>query len=595
MRSAFLAVIVLAWLNTSLFAESQTERINRFFEKSFQERVDRSPMRQALLGIKKDYSRWDDLSDEAATETLALTAAQLATLRTSFDFDQLDRQEQLSYRLFEHEAETEIGSFAWRFHEFPVNQMHGIHSELPSFLINFHRVDSVADAEAYIERLQAVPDLFEQVVETMQLQREREIVPPRFMFPLVIDDCRNILKGVPFDDSEEPSTLWRDFQDKVEKLSISDEQQRTLVAKARSALLGQVRPAYERMIEVLEQLQQSAAGDLGAWSLPLGGDYYNQQLRVITTTELSAEEIHQIGLEEVSRIHNEMRDIMRKVKFSGNLQEFFEFMREDGQFYYPDTDEGRGQYLKDAMQTIDRMKASLDFMFITKPRADMIVKRVEPFREKSAGTAFYFPPSPDGSRPGIYYANLSDMKRMPTYQMEALAFHEGIPGHHMQLSIAQELEGIPKFRKFSWGYTAYVEGWGLYCERLPKEFGYYKDPYSDFGRLAAEVWRAARLVVDTGLHHYRWSRQQAIDYLIENTPDAENECIRAINRYLVMPGQATAYKVGMLKILELRQHAIDQLGDQFDIRRFHDVVLANGPMPLDILAEQVERWIDETR
>ena len=236
------------------------------------------------------------------------------------------------------------------------------------------------------------------------------------------------------------------------------------------------------------------------------------------------------------------------------------------------------------------MLATLDHIFITKPKAEMVVKRVELVREKSTGTAFYTPGSPDGSRPGAYYANLSDMKRMPIYQMEALAFHEGIPGHHMQLSIGQELSGLPKFRRFG-GNSAYVEGWGLYCELLPKEFGYYQDPYSDFGRLAMELWRAARLVVDTGLHHHRWSRQQAIDYLVENTPDAEDECVRAINRYLVMPGQATSYKIGMLKILELRQRSIDKLGSAFDIREFHDVLLANGAMPLALLEEQVDAWI----
>ena len=285
-----------------------------------------------------------------------------------------------------------------------------------------------------------------------------------------------------------------------------------------------------------------------------------------------------------------MRSIMKKVKFDGNLNEFFEFMRTDKQFYYPNNDVGREAYLVEAKALIDTMRDKLPEYFSLIPEADMIVKRVEPFREKSAGKAFYQSPAKDGSRPGIYYANLYDMNDMPTYQMEALAYHEGIPGHHMQRAIAQELDGIPEFQKYS-SFTAYTEGWGLYTEELAKDMGFYQDPYSDFGRLAMELWRACRLVVDTGIHSKKWSRERAINYLIENTPNPKNDSVKAIERYIAMPGQATAYMIGKLKIMELREWANKELGDQFDIRAFHTVVLKDGPVPLNILEQKVKDWV----
>lgn len=266
-------------------------------------------------------------------------------------------------------------------------------------------------------------------------------------------------------------------------------------------------------------------------------------------------------------------------------------MRSDPRFYLPDTPEGRAEYIALAVEAISRMNEDLPRLFHILPQAELEVRAVEPFRERSAGKAFYSAPAPDGSRPGVYFANLYRMADMPLYQLEALAFHEGVPGHHMQIAIAQELGDLPKFRRFG-NFTAYSEGWGLYSELIPKELGYYQDPYSDFGRLAMELWRAARLVVDTGLHDKRWTREQAIHYLIENTPNPEGDARRAIDRYIVMPGQATAYSIGMLKILELRQRAQDRLGSAFDIRDFHDVVLRSGPVPLSLLEENVETWLE---
>ncbi|MEM7040632.1 MAG: DUF885 domain-containing protein, partial [Bacteroidota bacterium] len=323
---------------------------------------------------------------------------------------------------------------------------------------------------------------------------------------------------------------------------------------------------------------------------PDGENFYNFALQRTTTTDLSAQEIHQTGLAEVARIHDEMRAIMQKVGFKGNLSAFFDFMRTDKQFYYPNTPEGKEQYLARAVDIIDSMRVRLDQLFITQPKAELIVKPVEAYREKSAGKAFYNQPAPDGSRPGTYYANLYDMANMPTYQMEALAYHEAIPGHHMQLSIAMELDGIAKFRKHE-HFTAYIEGWALYTEFIPKSMGFYSDPYSDFGRLAMELWRACRLVVDTGIHWKKWSREKAIKYLKDNTPNPEGDIVKAIERYIVMPSQATAYKIGMLKIQELRAKAETAMGDQFDVRKFHDVILTNGSVPLNILEELVDDYI----
>jgi uncharacterized protein (DUF885 family) len=587
-----LGVVLSFMMSAAVFADEST-RLNEFFEEVFQEQLDRDPMQQTRLGIKKDYGEWGDFSEEAKVRDLAIQVDALARMREEFDVDELDDQARLSYRLFEHEVESAIAGFQWRYHNYPVNQMFGFQSQLPAFLINFHRIADISDADAYISRVDKLGDVFDQFIHDIEVRAEKGILPPRFVFPLVLSDCRNVLKGVPFEDSKESSTLLSDFEKKLMEVEdLSADGKEVLIKRLNESLLSSVWPAYRKLIAVLEELEPTATEDAGAWKFPRGDAFYGHRLRQITTTDLSAAEIHELGLAEMARIHGEMRAIMKQVGFDGTLQEFFEFMKEDGQFYYPNTEEGRERYLAEATAIIDSFREDLDRMFITQPKADMIVKRVEPFREKSAGKAFYNRGTPDGSRPGVYYANLYEMKDMPTYQMEALAFHEGIPGHHMQLSIMQELEGIPKFRRFG-GYTAYIEGWGLYCELLPKEFGYYQDPYSDFGRLAMELWRAARLVVDTGLHHHRWTRERAIDYLVENTPNPSGDCVKAINRYIVMPGQATAYKIGMLKILELRTQAKESLGEKFDLREFHDVVLANGAVPLDILEMLVAEWVAE--
>ncbi len=575
---------------TATVQQTESDRLNAHFEETFMRDLMDSPERQTRFGIKKDYGKWDMRTEEKSAADHEKFISDLKILRSDFDYEKLDDATKLSYILAERSLNEKIAGYEWRHHNYPANQMFGWQSAAPSFLINFHRVTSVDDAEAYISRLEAFKASADQHMARMKHNQAMGVLPPKFVFTYVIDDARNVMKGAPFTDGDD-SALLVDFKKKVTALAIEDENiSNDLISRAKNALMTSVKPAYEELISLAKAQEAVATTDDGVWKLPNGADFYKYRLRQITNTDMTPAEIHQLGLDEVSRIHGEMRDIMKKVNFEGSLQDFFEFTRTDQQFYYPETEEGRQAYLDEAVKLIDIMKGRLDEVFITKPKADMIVIRVEAFREKSAGKAFYNRPAPDGSRPGIYYANLYKMSAMPIYQMEALAYHEGIPGHHMQLAIMQELENIPKFRKFGRN-TAYTEGWGLYSEYLPKEMGFYSDPYSDFGRLAMELWRACRLVVDTGLHDKKWTREQAIDYLAENTPNPKHDVVKAIDRYIVMPGQATAYKIGMIKIQQLREHAKAQLGDKFDIRYYHEVILRDGALPLSILEDKVNEWI----
>ena len=569
---------------------SESKKVNDFFQKSFDARVELSPEFQTRLGIKKDYGKLDDNSPEAKERELKMEKEQLAWLIDSVNVNALSKDVLLSYKLFRQNLENSIYDYKFRLHNYPVNQMFGAQSGMPAFLINMHRIDSLADAEAYISRLNGFKTYFAQVVENLKAREAIGIAPPKFVYDKVVQDSKNILVGQPFTKSNDQSTLLEDFMKKVNKLEIGDEIKTRLKEEATQALSTSVKPAYEGLISFITEQETRANTNDGAWKFPNGEAFYNNALKRTTTTDLTADEIHKIGLTEVARIHKEMEAIRQKVGFEGNLQEFFQFMRTDKQFYYSQDQIGKDAYLKQAVHLIDSMKTRLDEIFISKPKADIIVKAVEPFREKSAGKAFYNRPAADGSRPGIYYANLYDMESMPIYQMEALAYHEGIPGHHMQLAIQQELEDVPMFRKFG-GYTAYTEGWGLYSEFVPKEMGFYADPYSDFGRLAMELWRACRLVVDTGIHSKKWTREEGIKYYTDNTPNAELDAVKMVERHIVMPGQATAYKIGMMKILELRQKAKDALGENFDIREFHEVVLSQGAIPLNVLEDFVNEYI----
>lgn len=572
---------------------SESERLAAYFATMFEDDLKRSPMSQSYLGYKWDYDKWDDLTLTFQDEMAQIRRKRLEDLQ-GFDQTQLDDQEKLSLEIAKVDLQRRIANDEYRYHTYIMHQFRAFHTTVPSFLINIHRVESVKDAEDYISRLQGVQPLFSQVIEQLKKRQELGVYPPKWSYDQMIQASQNVISGNPFLESAEDSTIWKDFQSKVDNLDISNAEKSGLIANARTALQESVLPAYQALIaELVLQRELSPEGD-GVWRLPDGEKWYDNRLNWFTTTDLDAEEVHNIGLENVDRIHKAMQDIMTQVSFEGTLQEFFEFMRTSEQFYYPSTDEGRERYMNEAKAFIDEMEAQIPLYFGLVPKARMEVKRVEPFREKSAGKAFYQSPSKDGSRPGRYYANLYNMKDMPTYQMEALAYHEGIPGHHMQRAIAQELEGIPEFQKYV-SFTAYTEGWGLYTEELAKDMGFYRDPYSDFGRLAMELWRACRLVVDTGIHAKQWSREKAIEYLVENTPNPQNDAVKAIERYIAMPGQATAYMIGKLKIMELRENAMQELGEKFDIRGFHDEILKDGPVPLNILENKIKSWVESQK
>lgn len=572
----------------------QSQSINDWFAARYQEDLARSPTTQTYFGMKEGLDKLDDVSQTALDEDYAISMQNVAEMKAKFDPDSLDRQGKISYRLFAYNGDEYKATKKFQDHEYVFNHMAGPHSEFPTFMVNFHTVDSVSDARAYISRLNEAKRYLGQYQTRAEAQAAAGILLPKFVYGKLEKSARNVITGAPFTDGDD-SPLYADIKAKIDGLKdVSQKDKDALRAQAKDALLSSVKPAYENLISMFNAHEKLATTDDGAWKLPDGEAYYQSRLNYYTTTNLTADEIHKIGLAEVARIQGEMHKIMDKVGFEGSLQDFYKFLRTDPRFTYSNDDAGRAKYMAEATAIIDTMKSRLDDLFFTKPKADIVVKRVEPFREASAFGAFYDQPSLDGSRPGTYFINLRDVREQPTYLMQALAYHEGIPGHHMQIAIALELEGIPEFRKQG-SYTSYVEGWALYAESVPAELGMYTDPYKDFGRLSMEIFRAARLVVDTGIHAKHWTREQAVQYMMENIANPEGDIRAEVDRYIVWPGQATAYKIGMLKIGELKKHAQNELGDKFDIRAFHDVILANGALPLSLLEELVDEWIAETK
>jgi uncharacterized protein (DUF885 family) len=586
---------------------AHTSRLDTFFEEVFEERLARSPQLATSLGDRRGYDAWDDPSDARAAEDLALGAARLEEMRRRFQPDHLTPEGRLSYQLFEAEHARNAEAHLWRRHRYRFDQMNGVHQGAVTFLLNQHKVESVADAEAYVKRLEGLEPYLRAQIAQAEASAEAGVLMPQFVYDYAIPGARNIVTGAPFGDAGLSDTqfaallapgatpagphspLWGDFVKKIAALAAADTDRTALLQKAHAALRDGVAPAYAAVIAMLETHKARAGTDDGVWRLPEGAAYYASLLERSTTTKRTADEIHDIGLRQVARIHGEMRAIMARVAFQGDLRAFFDFMETDPRFYESDTPEGKARYVAKATAAIEAMRQRLPQYFGRLPKAPLEVRAVETWREQSAGLAFYNRPSADGARPGIYYANTFNMKALPLYQLEALAYHEGIPGHHMQIAIAQELEGVPRFRKFG-GYTAYSEGWGLYCERLAKEMGAYEDPYADFGRLVLELRRAIRLVVDTGLHHKRWTREQAIAFILANQPGDEAQARKDIDRYIVMPGQATAYMIGQMEILRLREDARLARGEHFDIKAFHDTVLGQGALPLDMLGAQVKAW-----
>lgn len=544
-----------------------------------------SPEGKAYRGIRDaDYGKWNDPSEEADARADALLEQTLATMRARYSPATLAPQQALSYRLFEQLAARRASLRPYRDYGYIFDQMNGAQSDLPAFLINTHRVANAAEAEAYVSRIAGLGPLIEALTAQSRERADKGVMPPKWVYPYVISDIQNLL------DASENNPVLEDFGKKVAVLGLDEARTAEMNMLAAVAWTDRAMPAYERLLAEMQRQQAIAPTDDGIWRFAEGDKYYAALLKSYTTTDLTADEIHALGLKETARIHDEMRAIMAKVGFTGTLQDFFAFTRTDPRFFHT----SREAYLAEAEGHLARMTAKLPEFFNTLPKDPLVIKPVEAFREKSAGKAFYQSPAPDGSRPGTYYVNLYNLNDMSKNELEALAYHEGLPGHHLQRSIQGALGDLPAFRRFG-GVTAYSEGWGLYTEELGKDMGFYTDPYSDFGRLGMELWRAGRLVVDTGLHHKRWSREQAMAWLTENTPNPPGDIEKAIERYIVYPGQATAYMIGKLKIMELREKARGELGTKFDIREFHDVILTSGPVPLSIMEENVGQWIAARR
>lgn len=572
---------------------AEDQRLLTFLDGAFEEQVARSPQALTGLGRKEQYDQLDNYTDAYRQEGLALARRQLAALRAQFDPARLSPRGRLSYRLFEEEIEQEIADFEWRWHSFPASTNGSPAGSIPVFLINQHRVASVADAKAYIARLREIERVMNEITANMRQQASMGIVPARFNFAPVRADAQRVLAGAPFGTGAD-TPVFADFKTKVGKLDVPQSEKDRLIAEAGEALTGSVQRGYRTFLETWNALEAQSQGNRGAWALPQGTQFYANRLRNSTTTELTADQIHQIGLQQVARIHGEMERIKTEVRFKGSLQDFFKHLATDRQYKYPNTDAGRQQYLTDAKRYIAQVMAKAPQFFRRLPKAPLEVRAVETWRQETAPVAFYNSPSEDGSRPGIYYVNLADMNQVLKPQTEAISYHEGAPGHHFQIALAQELPGVPKFRRFG-GYGAYAEGWGLYSEGLGKEMGFYEDPISEFGMLSTQLWRAVRLVTDTGIHSKRWTREQAIQYFLQNALLSERDATKEVERYFNWPGQATSYMIGQLKILELRDRAREALGPRFDIREFHGVVLENGSVPLDVLEELVNEYIAKTR
>ncbi|UTW55989.1 DUF885 family protein [Kordiimonas sp. SCSIO 12610] len=582
--------------------QAETARINAWFEEQFEQEVAFSPIQQTILGRKTNNDKMDDFTNAAQDKQLDWKRQSVAEMKANFDYNKLSDDAKTSWDIWEYQLNTSEAADKFRKNGYTFNQMTAIQGFFPRFLISLHRVDEAADMEGYISRISESARALRQLIDISKENAAAGTRPPKFSFELVIDGAQKIITGAPFTDGDD-SAIWTDAQAKVKTLldaeKIDQAQADTFLGAARTALLNDWQPAYEALIAwQKEDMANTAEVAAGVGALPNGADFYNERLANNTTTNLTADEIHEIGLSEVARLRAEMIAVKEQVGFEGDLQAFFKELRdnkEDRRYYFPNTDEGRQGYIDGATSAIDGIKSKLPDYFGILPKADLVVKRVEAFREQPGAAQHYFPSTPDGSRPGVYYAHLSDMTAMPKRELEVIAYHEGLPGHHMQIAIQQELESVPTFRTQA-GFTAYSEGWGLYSELLAKEMeGTYADPYSEFGRLGSEIWRAIRLVLDTGLHSKGWTEDQAVDYFKANSAITEAQARSEVRRYMVLPGQATSYKIGMLKIIELRKKAEAALGDQFDIKGFHDTVLGGGAVPLTILERRIDQWVESVK
>jgi uncharacterized protein (DUF885 family) len=570
--------------------------INHFFMKTAVKFAMGSPEMLSSIRVFEKFgmdghnAKLDDASMASTDEAFEFMHDAHQTL-LSYEDEDLDANELMSKNIMLSLLDIVAEAEKFRFHNYPLNQMFGAQNGFPSFMESTHQVHSMDDAEDYVTRLSLVDTKFEQVLEGLKHREKLGILPPQFVITKVLEEMQGFV-----DTPAEENILIASFVEKLEKAELDFEDQKTAALAAKSEVEKTVYPAYQTLIDYFTQLDDKVENNYGVWNLPDGDEFYKVALKFFTTTDYTPQFIHDFGLQEVDRIQSQILEILADEgrDVSSGFEQSIANMASDQKFYYSDSDEGRDQILDDYKTMLDEVTLKLSSHFYDVPDAKLDVQRIPLFKEKTSPGAYYNRPAMDGSRPGIFYANLHDIKATPTYSMKTLAYHEGVPGHHFQLAIQQELEGIPFFRKMI-PFIAYSEGWALYAERVAFEMGMLPDPYDNIGRLQAELFRAVRLVVDTGIHSQRWSREKAIDYMSRNTGMTESDVVAEIERYFVMPGQATAYKVGMTKILELRTKAQEELGDKYDVRDFHRVVLNNGSVPLNILEELVIKYIQDKK
>lgn len=575
--------------------EARDPRLKAWFDAKYEEQLQMNPLTLTALGRKERKGEIDDYSLAAADAQLAWQKASVEELKRTFDYAALSPSDKLSHDIWVNAYERAAEARAFRDSEYVFTQMQGVHASLPSLVMSQHTVETRQDMLDYISRVAEIGRAMEQLTDTARARAAAGVRPPYFAYDIVIAESRKLASGAPFDDGAD-NAVWADGKGKIAALvangAIAESEAEALRAYLSEALTGRYARGYRALVAFLEADRANVpAVATGVGALPNGAAFYAQTLKNRTTTDLTPDQVHRLGLGEVKRIHREMEAIKRKVGFKGDLKAFFEHVRSMPANYYPQGDEGAKQYIADADAAIRRIEGQLPKYFGLLPKSPLEVRRVEPFREQAGGAQHYRTGTLDGSRPGIYYAHLSDMAAMPKNVLEAIAYHEALPGHHMQLSIAQELTGVPEFQKRVFA-GAYSEGWGLYAEKLAKEMpGTYADPYSDFGRLSNELWRAIRLVVDSGVHSKGWTEEQAIAYFSANSATPLETVRNEVRRYIVWPGQATTYKIGELRILALRAEAEKALGSRFDIREFHDTVLGAGALPLNLLERRVRDWI----
>ena len=561
------------------------QRLQELVEEYYDKYLELNPLQATFIDDHRyDDRLTNDISPEEIAKALALER-EYASAVGALDGASLTGQDRLTYEIFLRDRNSAIEGDEYPSELIPINQFVSI----PSFFVRLGSGSGVQpyasyeDYEHFLGRARDFAVWMDQAITNMRQGMERGVVLPRVVVERTIPQLD---AQVAADWTQ--STFHRPIENFPAQLT--EEQRATLTAEYEKAVRTTIIPAYRRVSNFLrDEYLPKARMSVGLNAVPNGEAWYSYLVRRTTTTDLTPDAIHQIGLDEVERIHDEMEAVKTQVGFDGTLPQFFEYLRKDPKFYYT-----KPEQLLDAYRAQKaRVEKAAPKLFSLMPQADFEIRPVEEFRAKSMAAAQYQSASPDGSRPGIFYVNTYDLSARPNYSVEAIFLHEAAPGHHFQISIQQELTSLPRFRRFG-GYTAYVEGWGLYAETLGKELGLYQDPYQYYGKLAAEMLRSIRLVTDTGMHRKGWTREQALAYMMENSSMPETDAIAEIERYIAVPSQALAYKIGQLKISELRAKAEQALGDKFDIRAFHAQILEDGALPLDVLAAKIDRWIAQS-